>query len=63
MRWQAGGRGSMHLPVKTFFSFLINLIRLIDGRKVIGNVRPSSGFISLLIGLKSHITTFLLYNF
>lgn len=54
----------MHLPVKTFFSFLlINLIRLIDGRKVIGNVRPSSGFISLLIGLKSHITTFLLYNF
>lgn len=53
----------MHLPVKTFFSFLINLIRLIDGRKVIGNVRPSSGFILLLIGLKSHITTFLLYNF
>ena len=44
--------------------FILNLIHLNDyGRKVIGNVGASFCLVSLQIGLKSRITTFLLYIF
>jgi hypothetical protein len=60
----ASRRQRLHVLARKNILFILNLIHLNDyGRKVIGNVGASFGLVSLQIGLKSRITTFLLYIF